>query len=133
MLNLDIQSLNFPITLPLKLHATRRLGCVLTRRGDRIRRVVMRLGDENGPRGGVDKFCRIQVYLNDAAVAVIKEVGPNLYSVIDRATERVGRTVVRHLDQSRIGKQRSRSTAVAPIIHELDTADGLIYIHGERT
>lgn len=132
MLNLDIQSVSFPITVSLRAHATRRLGFVLTRRSDRVRRVVMRLGDENGPRGGVDKFCRIQVYLDHAPVAVIEEVGANLYSVIDRATDRVGRVVVRHLDQSQTGKQRSRSTATAPIIYEPDAADGFIYIHGER-
>ena len=129
MLNLDIQSLGFPITASLKEHAKRRLGFVLTRRGDHIRRVVMRLGDENGPRGGVDKFCRIQVYLNDAPVAVIEEVGPDLYSVIDRATDRVGRAVVRYLDQSHLGRRHGRAIAVAS---EFDATDYPTSIFGER-
>ncbi len=60
-------------------------------------RVVVRPGDENGPQGGVDKFCRVRVYLFDAPVAVVEDIGLNLYAVIDRATDRVGRAVVKHL------------------------------------
>ncbi len=130
---MDIQSLGFPITASLKEHATRRLGFVLTRRSDRIRRVVMRLGDENGPRGGVDKFCRIQVYLNGAPVAVIEDVGPNLYSVIDRAADRVGRAVVRHLDQSHLGTRHRRALSAAPLIDEFDATDYPTPIFGEHT
>lgn len=111
---IDIQSLGFPITSALANYARRRLRFVLVRRSDRIQRVVVRLGDENGPRGGVDKYCRIQVRLFDAPVAVIEEVGSELYAVIDRATSRVGRVVVKHLDRLRSGRRDGRGGAVAP-------------------
>ena len=84
----------------------------MTRYSDRIQRVVVvRLGDKNGPRGGVDKFCRIQVYLFDAPVAVIEDIGLDMYSVIDRAADRVGRRVVKHLDRSRIGRRGDATTS----------------------
>ena len=110
-MHIDIQSLGFPITGALTNHARRRLQFVLTRRSDRIQRVVVRLGDENGPRGGVDKFCRIQVRLLNAPVAVIEEVSSELYAVIDRATDRVGRVVVKHLDRLRTGRRYGRGGA----------------------
>lgn len=88
------------MTQALAEHVRRRLGVVLTRHSDRIQRVGVRIGDENGPRGGVDKFCRIQVRLLDAPVAVIEDIGVDLYAAIDRAAERVGRVVVKHLDRT---------------------------------
>ena len=111
-MNIDIQSLGFPITQALSDHARRRLRFVLTRRSDRIQRVVVRLGDENGPRGGIDKFCRIQVYLFDAPVATLEEVGPELYAVINRATDRVGRVVGKHLDRLRTGRRYERDAVI---------------------
>ena len=96
----DIHGQGFTVTPALAEHMRRRLGFVLTRHSDRIQRVAVRVGDENGPRGGVDKYCRIQVHLLDAPVAVIKDVGAELYAVIDRAADRVGRVVVKHLDRT---------------------------------
>lgn len=113
-MNFDVQSLGFPITVALSDHARRRLRFVLTRHTDRVQRVVVRLGDENGPRGGVDKFCRIQVYLSDAPVAAIEDIGPDLYAVIDRAAARVGRVVVKHLDRSRFGRRHDDNTTPSP-------------------
>ena len=110
-MNIDIQSQDFPLTSALFDHAERRLRFVLIRRIDRIQRVVVRLGDNNGPRGGIDKFCRIQVYLLDAHMAVIEDIGLDMYAVIDRAADRVGRVVVKHLDRSRIGWRHGRGDA----------------------
>ena len=115
-MNIDMQSLGFPITGALADHARCRLRFVLTRRSDRIQRVVVRFGDENGPRGGVDKFCRVQVYLIDAPVAAVEDIGTDLYAVIDRAIDRVGRVVVKHLDRSRIGR---RHGADAPTLQRV--------------
>ncbi|RYF27645.1 MAG: HPF/RaiA family ribosome-associated protein [Comamonadaceae bacterium] len=93
------------MTDALAEHVRRRLSFVLTRHSDRIKRVGVRLGDENGPRGGADKFCRIQVYLLDAPVAVIEDIGVDLYAVIDNAAQRVGRVVVKHLDRTHANRK----------------------------
>ena len=96
------------MTQALAERVRRWLGAVLTRHSDRIKRVGVRLGDENGPRGGVDKFCRIQIHLVDAPVAVIEDVGDDLYVAIDRAAERVGRVVVKHLDRTQPVRDTAR-------------------------
>lgn len=72
---------------------------------------MVRLVDENGRRGGVDKRCRIQVHLLDAPVAVVDQIGLALYTVIDSAAERIGRVVVKHLDRSRIDRRRISALA----------------------
>ena len=131
-MNVDIQSLAFPTTVALTEHVKRRLRFVLTRHTDRIQRVVVRLGDENGPRGGVDKFCRIRVYLFDAPEAVVEDIGPDLYAVIDRATDRVGRAVVKHLCRLRGGRRHGRGDAATSPRNEVDTALYPTHSEGER-
>ena len=131
-MNFDLQSLGFPITAALTDHARRRLRFGLTRHSDRIQRVVVRLGDANGPRGGVDKFCRIQVYLVDAPVALVEDIGPDLYAVIDRAADRVSRVVVKHLDRSRDGGRRVCGDAPVLLPEELDTQPHPMHTEGER-
>lgn len=96
----DIHAQGFTVTPALAVHVRRRLGFVLTRHSAHIQRVAVRVGDENGPRGGVDKYCRIQVNLLDAPFAIVEDVGTDLYAAIDRAADRVGRVVVKHLDRT---------------------------------
>ncbi len=98
-MRIEIQGLRFPLTAPLLEHTERRLRFALTRTSNRIKRVVVRLGDTNGPRGGEDKFCRMQVYLKHAPPVLLEDAGADLYAVIDRVAERVGRNVARHLDR----------------------------------
>ena len=131
-MNFDIQSLGFPITAALSDHARRRLRFGLTRHGDRIQRVVVRLGDENGPRGSIDKFCRIQVYLVNAPVAVIHDIGPDLYVVIDRAADRAGRLVVKYLDRSRDSGRRVGGDAPSLPPEGFDAMPNPAHSQGER-
>lgn len=98
-MRIDIRALGFLLTAPLLDHTQRRLRFALTRSGDRIKRVVVRLGDSNGPRGGADKFCRMQVYLEHAAPVLIEDAGADLYAVIDRAAERAGRNVAKRVNR----------------------------------
>jgi len=92
----DIHAQGFTVTPALVEHVRRRLGFVLTRHSAHIQRVAVRVGDKNGPRGGVDKYCRIQVNLLDAPFAIVEDVGTDMYAAIDR----VGRVVVKHLDRT---------------------------------
>ncbi len=100
-MRMDIQCRGFPLGAALKDQVERRLQFELTRATNRIERVVVRLGDINGPRGGEDKFCRIKVVLTHAAPVMIEDSGSDLYAVIERAAERAGRSVARQLDRQR--------------------------------
>ena len=98
-MRIDVQGLGFPLTAALLTHTERRLRFALTRTSDRISRVVVRLGDANGPRGGEDKFCRMQIHLERAAPVLIEDAGGDLYAVIDRVAERAGRNVAKRIDR----------------------------------
>ena len=100
-MHIDIQSLNFPLTDALRSHIKRRLGFSLISRYEYIQRVKVRLSDINGPRGGVDKCCQIQVVLSQLPDVVIKDTEADLYAAIDRAADRAGRTVDRRLQRQR--------------------------------
>jgi len=107
-MQIDIQARNFSLTDALRSHAERRLRSALTCCDDHIQRVVMRLSDINGPRGGEDKRCHLQVVLRGLTNVVIEDIEADLYVAIDRATDRAGRTLVRKIDRAQSLLRQSR-------------------------
>jgi len=55
----------------------------------------------NGPRGGVDKRCYLQVMLAGLSEVVIADIEADLYVAIDRAIDRAGRTVARKIERQK--------------------------------
>lgn len=100
-MQIAIHAHGFTITEALREHVASRLQQAFGCCADRISRIMVRLSDINGPRGGVDKRCQIQARLATLADVVIEDTEANLYVAIDRATERAGRTAVRHLTRQR--------------------------------
>ena len=98
---IDIQARDFSLTHALREHIERRLGFALSSRGEYIQRVIVRLSDINGPRGGEDKCCRIQIVLPQLTDVVVEDTEVDMYAAIDRATYRAGRTVGRRLARQR--------------------------------
>lgn len=98
-MQIDIQARNFSLTDALRNHAERQLRFALTCCDDHIRRIVVRLSDINGPHGGADKRCHLQIMLNGLPDVVVDDTETDLYVAIDRAADRAGRTVVRKLNR----------------------------------
>jgi putative sigma-54 modulation protein len=69
----------------------------LARLGDQIRRVEVRLADINGPRGGIDKRCRVLVFLNRGEPLLVEAQGSQLTELIDRTLGRTGQAVRKRL------------------------------------
>ena len=101
MMQIDIQARRFSLTESLREHIKRRLGFALSIHNEHIQRVLVRLSDINGPRGGDDKQCHIQVMLPQLPDVVIEDIEADMYAAIDRAADRAGRTVGRRLTRQR--------------------------------
>lgn len=79
----------------------RRLQFALGRFGHEVARVTVRLSDENGPRGGVDKRCHLTVRGPKLATVVIDERNAVAEAAIDLAAGRASRAVARLIDRRR--------------------------------
>lgn len=90
-----------PATLPD--HIERRLRFALARFGGRVEKVIVFLHDHNGPKGGVDKVCRILAKVQGCGVIVATVADSEWKAAVDRAATRIGHTVSR-----RIGRLRER-------------------------
>jgi len=100
LMQLDIRGRNLRLTPALLDHVDRRIRFALGRFAARLSRVAVRLGDVNGPRGGIDKRCWIHLELRGKALT-IEEVDADLYVAIDRASERAGRATERAISRLR--------------------------------
>ena len=99
-MQLDIRGRRLALTPAMVDHVARRIRFALGRFDGRVRRVTARIGDVNGPRGGIDKRCRLHVDLGGRPVT-IDELDADLYAAVDRAAERAGRAVQRTLARLR--------------------------------
>lgn len=118
-MQIDIQARNFPLTAALRGHVERRLGFALSARDHQIRRVTVRLSDINGPRGGADKCCHIEVGLPRLPSVVIEDTEADLYIAIDRAADRAGRTVARRLARQRDLGRLADQVVAPPIEYDV--------------
>ena len=85
----------------LRRYVRRRVGFALGRFSLSLRRVTVRVSAVSAIRGGVDAECRIGVRLIRSGSIVLMERGPDVYAVIDRSIERLGRGLARHVDLGR--------------------------------
>jgi hypothetical protein len=85
----------------LRQFAERRLLFALARFDSRVSEVEVVVEDLNGPRGGIDKACRITAKLHRSNDVTISDRDEDLFRCISRAADRVGRAVARAIARSR--------------------------------
>ncbi len=107
-MQIDIQARQFTLTEALRSHAERRLRFALTCCDEHIQRIAIKLSDINGPRGGADKRCHLQIVLNGLPDVVIEDIEADMYVAIDRAVDRAGRSVVRKIERQQTLLRQSR-------------------------
>ena len=91
------------VTTGLREYIDRRLYFALGRFGPAIDHVDVRVGDVNGPRGGVDKHCQIVVKLlaSGSNPIAVNDNDEDLRTAVARASNRAGRTVARAIERKR--------------------------------
>jgi len=108
-MQIEIQARTFTLTEGLRTYAQKRLRHAFSSAANRIHRIIVRLTDDNGPRGGVDKRCQIRAVVAGARPIVIDQRDADVYAAIDRAAERAGRTTTRRLARATRRRRPGRS------------------------
>ena len=85
----------------VRSYVTRRIGFTLGRFASHVGRVIVRISDINGVRGGVDQCCHIRAELLPSGKVVSAQVEADLFTAIDRAAERAGRVFRRKIERTR--------------------------------
>jgi putative sigma-54 modulation protein len=91
------------VTRPKHLpeHIERRLRFALSRFAGRIEKIVVFLHDHNGPKGGIDKVCRVLVKARGCGMIMAAVADSDWINAVDRATTRIGRSVARQIARRR--------------------------------
>ncbi|MFO0613436.1 MAG: HPF/RaiA family ribosome-associated protein [Polyangiaceae bacterium] len=95
----------------LRSHASARVRAHLARFGDELVGVVVRIADVNGPRGGLDKQCRVTVRGRRFPPTVLEELSIDPYAAVSAAVERIEGAVTRALGRSQRRRPRARALA----------------------
>jgi len=92
--------------------AERRVRFVMRRLAWLVPRAKVQLIDVNGPRGGVDKRCQVELKTEHAGTVVITSMARDWRGALDTALARSARTLVRICQRDR-ALSRAFPTAVA--------------------
>jgi hypothetical protein len=100
---LSLGSRGLAVTKALRVATRRVLTSTLARFARRIRAIVVWLEDVNGPRGGIDTRCRIDIDLRPRGRISVFASGTDEYAAIAKAAVRA-----RELVDRRVKKARAR-------------------------
>lgn len=114
MIPIELRSSNVPVSVALRAHVSRRLDFAVRRFAHRIARIVVRLVDVNGPKGGPDKRCRIVATLAPDREIVVEATDADAYAAVSQAAIRLDERVARAL-----ARRRSRPLAQRRLGHPL--------------
>lgn len=101
-----IQTNGFAVTTSLRLFTEDRIATALGWARQHVRKLAVTLSDINGPRGGLDKKCKIKIRLGGRREIVVQDLDSDLYAAITRAVSRADRIVVREVERMRTFKSK---------------------------
>jgi ribosome-associated translation inhibitor RaiA len=79
----------------MREQAERRVRFVMRRLTWLVPRAKVQLSDINGPRGGLDKRCQVELKTDSAGTVVITSIARDWRSALDSALTRAARALVR--------------------------------------
>ena len=100
-MNVQIRFRGVDSSEDLIAYATRRLHRQLSRFGRDVTSVVLRISDENGPRGGRDKRCQLSVSGPRIGSLHLSELHEDVRAGLDLALGRLGHTIGRGIARAR--------------------------------
>jgi putative sigma-54 modulation protein len=105
---LELRQKDMDIGQSLHDHIADYIDTALRRFANRINRVTVWLIDINGPRGGIDKQCRIAVQLSKGKTIRMGHTNTNLVAAIYFAVDRAAHAISRELKRRRKNSRKMR-------------------------
>lgn len=106
-MKLDVRTRHIPFTARFFELAERRLQSALGRVAHVVGRIILRVDDINGPRGGIDTSCLAVVELKPHGSLVIRGSYASPGAAVNAIFDRVAAHVQRHRERS-IAQQHGR-------------------------
>lgn len=103
-----------PAGAPLRDLAVRRVRFVMRRMTWLVPRVRVQLSDTNGPRGGVDKRCQVELRTHTGGQVVITTIHRDWRSALDQALARAARALLRTWHRLQV-RREPHAKAAAPM------------------
>lgn len=103
-----IRSVEGELDAENRAYIRRKIGRRLGKFADSIERVSVRTEDMNGPRGGVDRLCRIKVTLGGLPAVVFEARNAKLNAAVDAAIAGVAAAVRRSVQRRRAVPRRKK-------------------------
>jgi len=115
----SIHAAGVELPTALSAYVHKKLGVKLGAFALAVDRVAVRFADINGPRGGADSECKIQIVLAGRPQLVVTERAADVRSAFDAACQAAGRAVKRDLERAGFTQglkaaRRHRGRATAP-------------------
>jgi ribosomal subunit interface protein len=113
-MKMDIHVQRVEISEALHAHTTSRPHCALGRFGRRVLQTTLHLTNVNGPRRAGDLQCRLTVTVSRLGRVSAEVIDPDLYTVIDRAVDRVEHFIAREPEHRRVHPLRTPAVSRMP-------------------
>jgi putative sigma-54 modulation protein len=106
-MRIHVRAVNLALDRRAREEVASRLQAALGRLEHRILRVGVRLADQNGPRGGEDISCLVEVRLRPRGMLFIEETDRNIAGAVGRAAEAARTAITRTRERSRDLRRRA--------------------------
>lgn len=100
-MNITLRGGGMHLSRKIRRLVDRRVSFELFRFGRRVKAVTVNLEDLNGPRGGIDKRCAMQVDLAPGGRVRVEKTDSELRAAIGRTAAQLAQAVVRVLGRHR--------------------------------
>ena len=100
-MKIQVKTVNLDLDARTRADVQRMMQVGLDRLAHRILRVSVRLADQNGPRGGKDISCLVEVRLRPRGRLFVEETDSDLMGAVSQSVEAAATTVSRTLERSR--------------------------------
>ncbi len=100
-MKIQVRAVNVSIDRETRSGVERRVQAGLGRLAHLIRRVGVRIVDQNGPRGGEDIACLVEVHLRPTGSLFIEETDIDLVTAVNGAAGKAALAVARAVEKRR--------------------------------